>query len=49
MLKDILKYHIIRHLPRDVAQMEDALPDVLGHEVSWKIVYQSLLYASDGF
>lgn len=49
MLKDILKHHIIRNLPRYVRNEEDALSYVLRKKISGNLRIKSVLYSMNSF
>lgn len=49
MLKDILKYHIIRNLPRYVRNKEDALSYVLRKKIPGNLRIKSVLYSMNSF
>ena len=49
MLKDILKYHIIRNLPRYVRNKEDTLSYVLRKKIPGNLRIKSVLYSMNSF
>lgn len=49
MLKDILKHHIIRNLPRYVRNKEDALSYVLRKKIPGNLRIKSVLYSMNSF
>lgn len=49
MLKDILKHHIIRNLPRYVRNEEDTLSYVLRKKISGNLRIKSVLYSMNSF
>lgn len=49
MLKDILKHHIIRNLPRYVRNKEDTLSYILRKKISGNLRIKSVLYSMNSF
>lgn len=49
MLKDILKHHIIRNLPRYVRNKEDTLSYVLRKKIPGNLRIKSVLYSMNSF
>ena len=49
MLKDILKYHIIRNLTRYVRNEENTLPYVLRKKIPGNLRIKSVLYSMNSF
>ena len=49
MLKDILKHHIIRNLPRYVRNKEDTLSCVLRKKIPGNLRIKSVLYSMNSF
>jgi hypothetical protein len=49
MLKDILKYHIIRNLTRYVRNEEDTLSYVLRKKIPGNLRIKSVLYSMNSF
>ena len=49
MLKDILKHHIIRNLPRYVRNEEDTLSYILRKKISGNLRIKSVLYSMNSF
>ena len=49
MLKDILKHHIIRNLPRYVRNKEDTLSYVLRKKIPGNLRIKSTLYSMNSF
>ena len=49
MFEDIPKHFVCRHFSYDVAQVEDALAEVLRYKVAGQIGGETFLCAADGF